>query len=281
MKHTHLIGMAVFYFFVSLPWQTLYAGNLLNEVDPCVKEEKQFKSEENRILSVFSTEKKRLENLPIPKDKYKKIWNQIAYQSARKQVVERYSGITFTEEQLGQMGQKEVAHYIKTVGENEVQQEMLTIFDEHKKQSLNDLEKEKILTKAELSSKRKELGDACGTGEGERILRVVISGIDNRIKSMDSEKTFDAKVLKFSTGISLADINKYGLLGGPNSEARKVTKGIENIVSANIEAAKREKGDINKAIRGTTGISVKDIKKHGILGGKNSEARKIFKALGF
>lgn len=281
MKYSNLIGITGICIFTTMAWYSSYADSVLDGIDPCVKEENQFKSEENRIRGAFDSERKRLEEMPIPKNEYKKIWDQVAYQSARKQIIERYSGISFTEEQLGQMGQKEVDNYIKTVGEDGVQKEMLTIFEEHKKQSLVELDNERALSEVELSKQRDELKDACGNGEGERILRVIISGIDQRIKSMDSESSIDAKALKFTTGISLADINKYGLLGGPNSEARKVAQGIENIVAANIEAAKREKGDINKAIRATTGISVEDIKKHGILGGENSEARKLFKALGF
>ena len=47
------------------------------------------------------------------------------------------------------------------------------------------------------------------------------------------------------------------------------------IVSANTEAAKREKGDIAKAVRAVSGISITDIQKYGLLGGENSELRKI------
>ncbi|MBX3306490.1 MAG: hypothetical protein KF751_10625 [Nitrospira sp.] len=62
-------------------------------------------------------------------------------------------------------------------------------------------------------------------------------------------------------------------------EAYILQKGIE-IVKGNIEAAKNESGDIDKAIRATLGISIADIKRYGLLGGPNSEMRKLFKALG-
>jgi hypothetical protein len=39
------------------------------------------------------------------------------------------------------------------------------------------------------------------------------------------------------------------------------------IVSANVEAAKNEKGDIAKPVRGVSGISITDIQKYGIQGG--------------
>ncbi len=49
-----------------------------------------------------------------------------------------------------------------------------------------------------------------------------------------------------------------------------------NIIKGNLEDAKRESGELDKVIRGTIGISVKDIKKNGIFGGKNSIFRKPF-----
>jgi hypothetical protein len=48
------------------------------------------------------------------------------------------------------------------------------------------------------------------------------------------------------------------------------------IVDGNIHAATRERGEIAKAVRGTIGISVEDIRKHGIFGGPNSFFRKPF-----
>jgi hypothetical protein len=56
-------------------------------------------------------------------------------------------------------------------------------------------------------------------------------------------------------------------------------KGIDIMVQ-NVKASERESGDINKAIRATLGISIADINKYGLLGGPNSEMRKLFKALG-
>ena len=62
-------------------------------------------------------------------------------------------------------------------------------------------------------------------------------------------------------------------------EGYLLQKGLE-IMKANIKAAERESGDIDKAIRATLGISIADIKRYGLLGGPNSEMRKLFKALG-
>ncbi len=47
-----------------------------------------------------------------------------------------------------------------------------------------------------------------------------------------------------------------------------------NIVAGNIDAAKNESGEIDKALRAATGISVDAIKKEGLSGGENSFFRK-------
>lgn len=62
-------------------------------------------------------------------------------------------------------------------------------------------------------------------------------------------------------------------------EAYLLQRGVD-IVVGNIKASQHESGDIDKAVRATLGISIADIKSHGLLGGPNSEMRKLFNALG-
>jgi len=57
---------------------------------------------------------------------------------------------------------------------------------------------------------------------------------------------------------------------GPNGEVMKLV----NVPVKNVEAANLESGEIAKLVRATIGISVKDIEKHGLLGGSNSFFRK-------
>lgn len=54
-----------------------------------------------------------------------------------------------------------------------------------------------------------------------------------------------------------------------------LAQAIIKIVEGNIAASERENGEINKLIRALSGVSVKDIEKHGICGGTNSEVRKL------
>lgn len=61
-------------------------------------------------------------------------------------------------------------------------------------------------------------------------------------------------------------------------EAALIQAAIRNM-QANIEAAGRESGEIDKLIRALAGISIRDIEKYGICGGKNSEVRKLIGSL--
>ena len=63
---------------------------------------------------------------------------------------------------------------------------------------------------------------------------------------------------------------------GPNGEVVKLLGAPVSIIHRNIRGSKREAGAIAKALKGATGISVKDINKHGIFGGPNSIFRKPF-----
>jgi hypothetical protein len=62
---------------------------------------------------------------------------------------------------------------------------------------------------------------------------------------------------------------------GRNGEIAKALAVPVKIMDGNLQAAKRESGDLDKALR-VIGPSVRDIKKHGIRGGRNSVFRKPF-----
>ena len=63
---------------------------------------------------------------------------------------------------------------------------------------------------------------------------------------------------------------------GPNGELLKIVGSPLTILDGNIKAARRESGELAKGLRVGTGISVRDIERHGIFGGPNSFFRKPF-----
>lgn len=58
-------------------------------------------------------------------------------------------------------------------------------------------------------------------GEVMKALVTPIEVIDGNIKGAESESGAIDKALRLATGISLKDIERYGLFGGPNSIFRK------------------------------------------------------------
>lgn len=63
---------------------------------------------------------------------------------------------------------------------------------------------------------------------------------------------------------------------GPNGEIMKVVRIPVGIVDGNVKGATRESGELAKVLRGTIGISIRDIERHGVFGGSNSVFRKPF-----
>jgi hypothetical protein len=76
-------------------------------------------------------------------------------------------------------------------------------------------------------------------------------------------------------GLILHELAKGGEGFGPNGEIMKVLRAPVETIGANAQAAQRESGDIAKAARTISGISIADIENYGIVGGPNSELNKI------
>jgi hypothetical protein len=58
-------------------------------------------------------------------------------------------------------------------------------------------------------------------GEVMKILAAPVKIVDGNFKAASGESGELDKVLRASTGISVRDINRYGIFGGPNSVFRK------------------------------------------------------------
>jgi hypothetical protein len=58
-------------------------------------------------------------------------------------------------------------------------------------------------------------------GEIMKVLAVPVKIVDGNIRAASGERGEIDKVIRAVTGISVRDINKYGIFGGPNSVFRK------------------------------------------------------------
>jgi hypothetical protein len=63
---------------------------------------------------------------------------------------------------------------------------------------------------------------------------------------------------------------------GPNGAIMQIIAAPVKTIDGNVKAAAGESGELAKALRGVTGISIRDIEKYGPAGGPNSVLRKPF-----
>ncbi|QRY69122.1 hypothetical protein JVX98_12905 [Ensifer sp. PDNC004] len=81
----------------------------------------------------------------------------------------------------------------------------------------------------EIQQKKGELDDSCKPTVVDQLLRATIgnvaSAVDANFKAAENESGEVAKSVRALTGISLGDIQKYGIAGGPNSEFNKILGG--------------------------------------------------------
>ncbi|GAB4520260.1 MAG: hypothetical protein Tsb0019_21150 [Roseibium sp.] len=73
----------------------------------------------------------------------------------------------------------------------------------------------------------------------------------------------------------LAVAGNGGEAFGPNGEIVRVLKVPVDIIEGNIDGAQREANPVTAVIRGTTGVSLRDIETYGLAGGPNSEVRRL------
>ncbi|HED38352.1 MAG TPA: hypothetical protein ENI76_08940 [Ignavibacteria bacterium] len=109
----------------------------------------------------------------------------------------------------------------------------------------------------------------------------VIDEIKNVSKSEDIEK---AKIQLEKAQRNYETLLTFAKEQNPNIEADLKSFSQAKVVVAQQDKAlvnaHKEIGNLNKTIKRTTGVSIKDIKEHGIAGGKNSEVNKAGRAIG-
>jgi hypothetical protein len=180
-------------------------------------------------------------------------WKQAEIAELSPKIVAQYPKANLSPEQVAAMASDQVDALRKQLPEAEFVAYLQEIFNASKAQKLAEIADARNALQKEADTFRKEIAQNNGgtdTGSSDGIANWVAQRVA-------SENTLDRKVVKLFTDISITDIKKDGILGGPNSEARKAAMGLNN------------------AVEKTTGISIQDIFDHGILGGPNSDARKI------
>lgn len=122
----------------------------------------------------------------------------------------------------------------------------------------------KAQTEDEYGNAKKDLDGSCKSDVGNQVLRVAlapIGWIGGNFEAAKDEHNLVTQVFKAVSGISPKDIAKHGILGGENSELRKLANSI----------AGGENSEVRKALRFMDPSNT-----NGIFGGDNSFFRKPF-----
>lgn len=144
-------------------------------------------------------------------------------------------------------------------------EQLRALIDENYRQVLREeLAVSRTHTEEDANRARDALNSQCKNDVGSQVLRVVMSPIGwiaGNFEAGKDEANIVTQVFRAVTGISLADIGEFGLLGGPNSELRRALNAVV--------------GGENSAIR--EGLRFFDPgNTNGIFGGPNSFFRKPF-----
>ena len=207
----------------------------LKALDPCTKAKKQLEAAISNQVAAFKRERVRPRNLPISEQDAQELWNTLALEKAVNEIHTRYRGVKgLTEDQMAEMAAREVAGYKAKLGAPEYRKELSILQKQATQASMSDAERQYAV---EAKAQRNALRTACGNGEIEKALRIAGAFAQKRWNSMRTENTPWDKAIKFATDISVRDMERYGLLGGPNSDARKVGKRIEKGVAAQFAKA--------------------------------------------
>ena len=216
----------------------LSAQNALadNYFDPCLSMRSDFHAERNMVLAAYNTDVANVDTMALTPE-YREVW------------------INAKKADLRPHFDQHVAPTLKDAGQTDMEAAFTAWSDKkiteaggdslitaHFRQELKAyLLEERSATEANYSAQKRDLDASCKMDVGNQALRVasklIVEGITSPIAAPVA---------------------------------------VINSIDRNIQGAARESGEIDKVLKGTTGISIKDIKKNGIFGGSNSVFRKPF-----
>lgn len=238
------------------------ASGVFDFLDPCIASKADFAAQRREFLSHAEVAQKAVEGMAAPQE-FRDAWMRALRDPARasfdKDVAPLFTKLGFTNLDLAfdEWLKQEIASY----DADQLTQLINSNFRELAKEEL-------LRATAESASKfedaRGKLNASCKSDVGNQALRLSLAPVGwvkGNIDGAKREKNIVAGVVRAATGISARDIAKYGVLGGPNSELRKLANTI----------AGGENGEVRKTLRFLDPGNTK-----GLFGGSNSVFRKPF-----
>lgn len=230
-------------------------------LDPCIKARSDFDGQRQHVRGRFANFEASIPTMTATPE-FREAWMQAKRQQARpyfdKEVapaLERY-GLTDAERAFD-------AWFKDIIASLQPEELESLVNTTYRLMAREELARGQAKTEAEYEKAKSELDGSCRSDVGSQVLRVAmapIGWVGGNIEGAQREHNIVTQVFRGVTGVSARDIASHGILGGENSELRKLARAI----------AGGPNSEVNKALR-----ILDPSNTSGILGGPNSAARVI------
>jgi len=230
---------------LSLVTTASYADGAFDFADPCIKQEKKFDSNAAAIRSRASDILATWDAASEPPGEFRGIY----VEAIRAAAFKAWSSDSVNRAMLDEVKKANPAldeskFFIETIypkfitAEKEAEFVRKLFEGDYKEKIRPAIVKEQQATESKLKEGKAELDSACKPDFVSQFLRATIGNaaiiIGSNWEAAQNEKGDIAKAYRATTGISLTDIEKYGIEGGDNSELRKIVNnsGLRDVVNA-------------------------------------------------
>jgi hypothetical protein len=202
-----------------------FAGGALDFVDPCAKPAAAF-SEQERDWNATVSQAKTAIATAEPDEKFNTDW-WVAQKNALHDAFMKERGARLDNAKLDR--EKAFEDWFTEEKANADPAEMKKLITEDYHRALAaKLAEERAPNDQKLADNRRELDSSCKKDVGSQVFRSALNVtlapfniVANNLKAAGNESGVGAQIIRGSTGISIGDIQKHGIFGGPNSVFRK------------------------------------------------------------
>jgi hypothetical protein len=239
-----------------------FAAGAFDFLDPCIKARSDFADQRTQVGARYANLESSIGTM-VATPEFRDAWLKAKRQQARP-IFDAEVAPHLLKYGLKDMDQAFDAWFkdmIAAVDPNDLQQLINTSYRMLAKE---ELARHRAKTDADYNEVKSELDSSCKHDVGNQVLRVAVAPIGwvaGNIDGAKNEHNIITQVFRGVTGISPKDIAKQGILGGDNSELRKLANAI----------AGGESSEVRKTLRFLDPGNTK-----GIFGGPNSFFRKPF-----
>lgn len=151
-----------------------------------------------------------------------KIWFNIIKDKLISIIRENYKEVKLTEEQVIKMVTLDTNSYRSKFSDEQFKEQLIAIHNGNIKSAIKQLEYERDNPKKENTIGIEEQFEQFFSDVFNTLLHWVEDRFISNLEGVAKESGEGAKVIRALTGISIQDIEKYGILGGDNSYLRKI-----------------------------------------------------------